>query len=96
LQIKYTEDYAEYEASIDQAVKKYTILQNTGFILKELSNLVNRREYYTAILLVDSQIKILEKYLRERKDEKIEEDIKVLNKNKDLLMEQAKSLNYIR
>jgi hypothetical protein len=96
LTIRYTEDYGDYEGHIDQAVRKYTILQNTGFILKELSNLVNRRQYYTAILLVDSQIKILEKYFSEKPDEKIKEDIEILNRNKNLLMEQAKSLNYIR
>ena len=75
---------------------KYTVLQNTGFILKELSNLVNRRDYYTAILLVDSQIKMLQEYLAEKHDDVIQKDIETLNKNKDLLMEQAKSLNYIR
>jgi hypothetical protein len=96
LAIRYTEEYDEYAASVDQAVKKYTVLQNTGFILKELGNLVNRRQYYTAILLVDSQIKILEKYLAEKPDEKIKEDIEILGKNRNLLMEQAKSLNYIR
>jgi hypothetical protein len=96
LRIKYTEDYDEYKANIDQVVKKYTILQNTGFILKELGNLVNRRLYYTAILLVDSQIKMLEKYLREKQDEQIKKDIEILNRNKDVLMEQAKSLKYIR
>jgi hypothetical protein len=96
LTIKYTEDYDDYAAHIDQSVRKYTVLQNTGFILKELSNLVNRRQYYTAILLVDSQIKILERYLQEKPDDKIAQDIEILNKNKDLLMEQAQSLNYIR
>ncbi|MDR1420786.1 MAG: hypothetical protein LBI86_10460 [Treponema sp.] len=96
LEIQYTEDYDDYAAHTDQSVRKYTVLQNTGFILKELSNLVNRRQYYTAILLVDSQIKILEKYLKEKEDDKITQDIELLNKNKDLLMEQAKSLNYIR
>jgi hypothetical protein len=96
LQIEYTEDYDDYAAHINQSVRKYTVLQNTGFILKELSNLVNRRQYYTAILLVDSQIKILEKYLREKEDAEITKDIETLTKNKDLLMEQAKSLKYIR
>jgi hypothetical protein len=96
LRVKYTEDYDEYAAYINQEVKKYTILQNTGFILKELSQLVNKREYYTAILLVDSQIKMLESYLAENFDDAIATDIETLNKNKELLMEQAKSLNYIR
>jgi hypothetical protein len=96
LQIKYTENYDDYAAHINKEVSKYSILQNTGFILKELSNLVNRREYYTAILLVDSQIKMLQKYLAEKPDEAIEKDIETLNRNKELLMEQAKSLNYIR
>jgi hypothetical protein len=96
LQIKYTENYDEYEAHIDKSVRKYTVLQNTGFILKELGQLVNRRQYYTAILLVDSQIKMLEQYLKEKADEDIAKDIETLQKNKDLLMAQAKSLNYIR
>jgi hypothetical protein len=96
LQVTYTENYDEYTASINKEVSKYSILQNTGFILKELSNLVNRREYYTAILIVDSQIKMLKEYLAEKYDEAIEKDIETLNKNRELLMEQAKSLNYIR
>jgi hypothetical protein len=96
LQVKYTENYDEYTAYINKEVSKYSILQNTGFILKELGNLVNRRDYYTAILLVDSQIKMLQEYLAEKPDEAIQKDIETLNKNKELLMEQAKSLNYIR
>jgi hypothetical protein len=96
LHVQYTENYDEYAASIDQSVVKYTILQNTGFIIKELSTLVNNREYYTAILLVDSQIKKLEHFQQEEPDEKIAEDIEILNRNKILLMDQAKSLNYIR
>jgi hypothetical protein len=96
LQVKYTENYDEYTAYANKEVSKYSILQNTGFILKELSNLVSRRDYYTAILLVDSQIKMLEKYLAEKHDDAIRKDIETLNKNKELLMEQAKSLNYIR
>jgi hypothetical protein len=96
LQVTYNEDYDEYTAHISKEVSKYSILQNTGFILKELSNLVNRRDYYTAILLVDSQIKMLQNYLAEKDDEAIKKDIDTLNKNKELLMEQAKSLNYIR
>jgi hypothetical protein len=96
LQVKYTENYDEYAAYINKEVSKYSILQNTGFILKELSNLVNRRDYYTAILLVDSQIKMLREYLVEKHDDAIEKDIKTLTKNKELLMEQAKSLNYIK
>jgi hypothetical protein len=71
-------------------------LQNTAFILKELSNLVNQRQYYTAILLVDSQIKLLEAFLEEGPDDEITGDIETLNKNKALLMEQARSLQYIR
>lgn len=94
LRVKYTENYDEYAANINKEVSKYTVLQNTGFILKELSNLVNRRDYYTAILLVDSQIKMLQKYLAEKRDDTIEKDIETLNKNRELLMEQAKSLNY--
>jgi hypothetical protein len=81
---------------IDHSVGKYTILRNTAFILKELSNLVNRRQYYTAILLVDSQIKLLEAFLKEGPDNEISGDIETLNKNKALLMEQARSLQYIR
>ncbi len=96
LQVRYTEDYDDYTAHTNQDVKKYTILQNTGFILKELSQLVNKRDYHTAILLVDSQIKLLERYLAEKQDETIAGDIETLNKNKELLMEQARSLNYIR
>jgi hypothetical protein len=77
-------------------VRKYTVLQNTAFILKELSNLVNRRQYYIAILLVDSQIKLLEAFLKEGPDKEISGDIETLKKNKTLLMEQARSLQYIR
>jgi hypothetical protein len=87
LQVKYTENYDEYTTYINREVSKYSILQNTGFILKELSNLVNRRDYYTAFLLVDSQIKMLQKYLVEKHDDAIEKDIETLNKNKELLME---------
>jgi hypothetical protein len=96
LEIKYTEDYADYDRNTDKSVQKYTVLQNTGFILKELSQLVNSRQYYTAILLIDGQIKLLEKYQKETFDEKIADDIDVLNKNKELLTQQARSLNYIR
>jgi len=96
LQVAYTDDYDSYLAQIEQSVRKYTILQNTAFILKELSNLVNQRQYYTAILLVDSQIKLLEKFLKEKPDNNISGDIETLNKNKALLMEQAKSLQYIK
>jgi hypothetical protein len=96
LEVKYTENYDEYTTYLDQSVSEYTVLQNTGFILKELSQLVNSRQYYTAILLVDSQIKTLEKYQREKASDKRAEDIKLLTQNKNLLMEQAKSLNYIR
>jgi hypothetical protein len=96
LQVKYTENYDEYAACINREVHKYSILQNTGFILKELGNLVNRRDYYTAILLVDRQIKMLQNYLSEKHDDALKKDIETLNKNKELLMEQAKSLNYIR
>jgi hypothetical protein len=94
--VEYTDDYDAYSAQIDQSVRKYTVLQNTGFILKELSQLVNRRQYYTAILLVDSQIKMLEKYQAEKQDEEIAKDIETLSKNRELLMEQAKNLNHIR
>jgi hypothetical protein len=96
LEVKYTDDYDEYTAYINQIVGKYTVLQNTGFILKELAQLVNGRQYYTAILLVDSQIKLLEEYLSEGADEETAKDIETLNKYKELLTEQAKSLNYIR
>jgi hypothetical protein len=96
LQVTYTDDYDSYSAQIDMSVRKYSILQNTAFILKELSNLVNRRQYYTAILLVDSQIKLLESFVRENADEEIAGDIETLIKNKALLTEQAKSLQYIR
>ena len=96
LRVKYIENYDEYAAYTNKEVAKYTVVQNTGFILKELSNLVNRRDYYTAILLVDSQIKMLQEYLAEKHDDVIQKDIETLNKNKDLLMEQAKSLNYSR
>ncbi|MDR2588824.1 MAG: hypothetical protein LBC67_05290, partial [Spirochaetales bacterium] len=96
LSITYTDDYSEYEAAIDAKVSKYTVLQNTGFILKELSGLVNSRQYYTAILLVDSQIKMLKKYLAQTPGKEIEGDIETLEKNRTLLMEQARSLNYIR
>ena len=60
LQVEYTDDYDSYLSQIEPSVRKFTILQNTAFILKELSNLVNQRQYYTAILLVDSQIRLLE------------------------------------
>jgi hypothetical protein len=96
LQAKYTENYDEYTAYINKDVSKYSILQNTSFILKELGNLVNRGDYYTAILLVDRQIDILRGYFAEKPDSAIEKDIETLNKNKELLMEQAKSLSYIR
>ena len=96
LSVTYTDDYDSYSARIDASVRKYTILQNTAFILKELRNLVNGRDYYTAILLVDSQIKLLEGFVREKADKEITGDIEALKKNKALLMEQAKSLQYIR
>ena len=96
LQIIYTDNYDSYSTQIDHSVRKYTILQNTAFILKELSNLVNQRQYYTAILLVDSQIRLLEDFLKEKPDKEIEGDIEMLNKNLILLMEQARSLQYIR
>ena len=96
LQVTYTDDYDSYAAGIDHTVRKYTILQNTAFILKELSNLVNQRQYYTAILLVDSQIKLLEGFLREGPDNEIAGDIATLTRNKTMLMEQARSLQYIR
>jgi hypothetical protein len=96
LEVKYTENYDEYKTYLDQSVSEYTVLQNTGFILKELSQLVNSRQYYAAILLIDSQIKTLAKYQREEVSAKIAEDIALLTRNKNLLMEQAKSLNYIR
>ena len=96
MQVTYTDDYDSYSAQIDTSVQKFSILQNTAFILKELSNLVNRRQYYTAILLVDSQIKLLEGFLKEKPDREISGDIETLTKNKALLMEQAKSLQYIR
>jgi len=96
LQVTYTDDYDSYLSQIDPSVRKYTILQNTAFILKELSNLVNQRQYYTAILLVDSQIKLLEGFLKEKPDNEISGDIETLTKNKTLLMEQARSLQYIR
>jgi hypothetical protein len=68
-----------------------------GFVSVEYySYLVNRRQYYTAILLVDSQIKLLEAFLKEGPDNEISGDIETLNKNKALLMEQARSLQYIR
>jgi hypothetical protein len=94
LQITYTDDYDSYAVHIDQVVRKYTVLQNTGFILKELNQLVNNRNYYNAILLVDSQIKLLEQLANN--DAEILVDIETLTKNRDLLMEQARSLNYIR
>jgi hypothetical protein len=96
LQITYTDDYDSYLSQIEPSVRKYTILQNTAFILKELSNLVNQRQYYTAILLVDSQIKLLEGFLKEKPDNEISGDIETLTRNKTLLMEQARSLQYIR
>jgi hypothetical protein len=96
LRVTYTDDYDSYSVHIDPSVRKYTILQNTAFILKELSNLVNRRQYYTAILLVDSQIKLLESFLKEKPDNEISGDIETLTRNRTLLMEQAKSLQYIR
>ena len=96
LQVTYTDDYDSYAAQIDHTVRKFTILQNTAFILKELSNLVNQRHYYTAILLVDSQIKLLEGFLKQGPDNEISGDIETLTKNKTLLMEQARSLQYIR
>ncbi|MDR0313872.1 MAG: hypothetical protein LBI14_09770 [Treponema sp.] len=96
LQVRYTDDYDAYSAQIDHSVRKFTILQNTAFILKELSNLVNQRQYYTAILLVDSQIKLLESFLEEGPDDEISGDIETLTRSKTLLMEQARSLQYIR
>ncbi|MCL2245025.1 MAG: hypothetical protein FWC03_11270 [Treponema sp.] len=96
LQVTYTDDYDSYAVQIDYTVRKFTILQNTAFILKELSNLVNQRQYYTAILLVDSQIKLLENFLKEEFDNEIAGDIEILKSNKTLLMEQARSLQYIR
>ena len=96
LQVTYTDDYDSYSAHIDHTVRKFTILQNTAFILKELSNLVNQRQYYNAILLVDSQIKHLERFLEEEHDDEIAGDIEMLNRNITLLMEQARSLQYIR
>jgi hypothetical protein len=96
LQVTYSDDYDSYSTHIDQSVRKYTILQNTAFILKELSNLVNQRQYYTAILLVDSQIKLLEGFLKDMPDDEIIGDIETLTRNKTLLMEQARSLQYIR
>jgi hypothetical protein len=96
LQVIYTDDYDSYLSQIEPSVRKFTILQNTAFILKELSNLVNQRQYYTAILLVDSQIKLLEGFLKEKPDNEISGDIETLTKNKTLLMEQARSLQYIR
>jgi hypothetical protein len=96
LQVMYTDDFDSYSTKIDQSVKKYTILQNTAFILKELSNLVNQRQYYNAILLVDSQIKLLKGFLKERPDNEISGDIETLTRNKNLLLEQAKSMQYIK
>ena len=96
LQATYTDDFDFYSTQIDESVRKYTILQNTAFILKELSYLVNQRQYYTAILLVDSQIKHLERFLEEGQDDEISNDIETLSKNKTLLLEQARSLQYIR
>ena len=96
LQVTYTDDYDSYSTQIDQSVRKYTVLQNTAFILKELSNLVNQRQYYTAILLVDSQIKLLEGFQKEKPDDEISIDIETLIRNRTLLMEQARNLQYIR
>jgi hypothetical protein len=96
LQVAYTDDYDSYLSQFEPSVRKFTILQNTAFILKELSNLVNQRQYYTAILLVDSQIKLLEGFLKEKPDNEISGDIETLARNKTLLMEQARSLQYIR
>jgi hypothetical protein len=88
LQVKYTEDYSVYYNNTNAVVSKYTILQNTGFILQELSQLVNRGDYYTAILLADSQIRNLEPY---RGDIKIDEDIETLKKHRDLLLDKQRS-----
>ena len=96
LVIRYTEDFAEYTAHFNHYVRKFTILQNTGFILKEISQLVSRREFFNAILLVNSQINLLERILEENYDEMIANDILTLRLNRDLLMNQARSLNLIR
>jgi len=45
---------------------------------------------------VDSQIKLLEDFLKEKPDNEISGDIETLARNKTLLMEQARSLQYIR
>jgi len=96
LVVRYTEDYDEYALHFNHEVRKFTILQNTAFILNELSQLINRRDYFTAILLVNSQINLLEAFLQEEYDEMIEKDIESLRLNRNLLMDQARSLNLIR
>jgi hypothetical protein len=96
LSIEYTRDWKAYAKGIDPVIQKYTLLQNTPYIIKEISSLVTNRNYPTAILLVDAQMKRLQELLANYAETQIKEDIDTLNKYKDLLIAQARSLNYIR
>jgi len=97
LTVTYTRNWSEYEARISPVVQRSTVLQNTPYILKELSVLVSQtRDYHTAILLVDNQIGRLRAVARAAGDQMVSEEIENLVKYKDLLLKQARSLNYIR
>ena len=97
INITYTDTWNEQEDHINPIVRKFTLIQNTPFILKEISQIVSQnRDYFTAILLVDNQINRLSDLESIYKDKEIGRDIENLMKYKELLMGQARSLNYIQ
>jgi hypothetical protein len=94
LNIDYTDDYGAYKAGINDTVVKYTILQNTAFILQELNGFLQTSNYYNAILLLDAQIRNLKKYQGIQADAMISDDIETLQENKNLIMYQARKSIY--
>lgn len=91
LSIRFTGDYQEYLNAGDEIVSRYSILQNTAFILENLGALADRGDYYAALLWVERQVLILENQYNRigNKDDPlsimIAEDIETLKKNRDLL-----------
>ena len=74
-----------------------TIIQNTPFVIQEISFMVNRRRnYLPAIQLVQTQKKLLEEIQSVRDDDAVAEDIELLDSYYKLLFSQAKTMNMVQ
>ena len=96
LTIEYVDAKYAGDITIDPMVELDTIIQNTPLIMLEAARLVNsNRNFLLALKLLQAQIALLRDLGTARPDTALDEDIKTLDRDYEIVFAQAKAVNLL-